>query len=339
MPVKQREQGFQRLPRRDLGRRSFLRLSAAAAAYAGLPLPRALAQGYPNRQITLICAFGAGTGTDTVARFVADGLGKATGQTIIVENRAGANGQIAARAVATASPDGYTVLFSSQTTHAMNPWFYKSLPYDPIKDFIPVSTTNRAPLVLVAPPSFPANNVQELVALARSKPGHFTFAHPNGSSRGGAELFKMLAKIDLRDVPYKTAPQALADLMGERVDMMWGDLFTCMPLIKDRKLKALGVTSDTRMDAAPEIPTIQEQGLPGYLFIAWLAAWVPANTPSDTVDRLASLIGSHVRANADWFKPTGNEAFVLAGADLAKFQAQELQKWHDIVKSAGIQPE
>ena len=193
--------------------------------------------------------------------------------------------------------------------------------------------------MLVAPPSFPAGNVQELIAAAKSNPGRFTFAHPNGSSRGGAELFKMMTKVDLRDVPYKTAPQALSDLMGERVDMMWGDLFTALPLIKSGKLKALGMTGNTRMESAPDVPTIQEQGVPGYEFISWLALWVPANTPAGIVDRLESLIAAHVKANADWFKPSGNEVFLMKGDELRKFQSDEIRKWSDIVKSAGIEPE
>jgi tripartite-type tricarboxylate transporter receptor subunit TctC len=313
-------------------------LLAALALHAGF-MQAARAQEYPSRPITMIVAFAAGTGTDNAARFIAEGLRKETGQTVIVENKPGANGGIAAAAVAKAKPDGYTILVSTQTTHAANLALYRSLPYDPVKDFVPVTTFFRSPMVLVTRASFPANSVTELVALAKANPGKYTFAHANGAARASGEYFKMLAKVDLVNIPYQSAPQAITDMLGDRVDMMWADGFTSMPMVRAGKLKALGVTSDARTDAVPGVPTIAEQGVVGYELQGWVAVWAPAGTPAPIVSRLADLIGRYARANEGWFKPVVSDMYVVSGKTFADFQASEIKKWGDIMRAAGVEPE
>lgn len=201
------------------------------------------AQSYPSKPIKIVVAFGAGTATDSAARLIGAQISKATGQAVVVENRPGANGFLGAETVARAEPDGYTVLVSTQTTHAANPALFKSLPYDPIRGFIPVSPITRGAFFLVAAPSFPANNVRELIALAKKKPGEYTFGHSSSSARAGGELFRLLAKVDLRGVAYKTAPQVITDILGGHVDLTWADGVTAMPAVRAGKLKVLGVTS------------------------------------------------------------------------------------------------
>jgi tripartite-type tricarboxylate transporter receptor subunit TctC len=304
---------------------------------AALPLAAA-AQTFPAKPVKMIVPFGAGTVTDAAARLVADHIHKATGQTVIVDNRAGANGILGADAVAKSAPDGYTVLVSTQTTHAANPALYKSLPYDPARDFVPVGPVSRGALVLVAAPSFPASNVAELIALARKNPGTYTFAHANASARAGGELFKMLAHVALRDVPYKTTPQAITDMLGGHVDLMWSDGFTALSQVKAGKLKALGTTGTTRM-AAAGVPTIAEQGVVGYELYAWTGVWLPAKTPHEIVNRLADWVQAAAKANAATFANQGLEPFTMPATEFAAFQANEVEKWARIVKAAGIAPE
>jgi tripartite-type tricarboxylate transporter receptor subunit TctC len=311
----------------------------AALLAAALSWGKAQAEDYPTKPITMVVAFAAGTGTDSAARFMAEGIRKETGQPVIIENKPGANGAIAAAAVAKARKDGYTILVSTQTTHAANLALYKSLPYDPVNDFVPVTTFFRSPMVLVARPSFPANSVTELVALAKTNPGKYTFAHANGAARAGGEYFKMLAKVDLVNIPYNAAPQAITDMVGERVDMMWADGFTSMPMVRAGKLKALGVTSATRIDSVPGVPTIAEQGVTGYELQGWVAVWAPAGTPAPVVARLADLIGRYAQDNPGWFAPVVSQMYLLTGKEFANFQSSEIRKWGDIMRNAGVEPE
>jgi len=311
--------------------------SLLMVALTALPLAAA-AQTFPTKPVKMIVPFGAGTVTDAAARLVAEHIHKATGQAVIVDNRAGANGVLGADAAAKSAPDGYTVLVSTQTTQAANPALFKVLPYNPVRDFIPVGPVSRGALVLVAVPSFPANNVAELIALAKKTPGKYTFAHANASARAGGELFKMLAQVDLRDVPYKTAPQAITDMMGGHVDLMWSDGFTALSQVKAGKLKALGTTGTTRMPAAG-VPTIAEQGVAGYELYAWTGVWLPAKTPPEIVNSFADWVQAAAKANAATFDSQGLEPFTMPAKEFAVFQATEVEKWARIVKAAGIMPE
>jgi tripartite-type tricarboxylate transporter receptor subunit TctC len=311
--------------------------SLLIAALTAIPLAAAT-QTLPAKPIKMIVPFGAGTVTDSAARLVADHITKATGQPVIVDNRAGANGILGADAAAKSTPDGYTVLVGTQTTQAANPSLFKALPYSPAQDFIPVGPISRGALVLVASPSFPANNVTELIALAKKNPGKYTFGHSSSSARAGGELFKMLAHVDLRDVPYKSAPQVLTDMLGGHVDLTWSDGFTALTQVKTGKLKALGTTGATRMPAAG-VPTIAEQGVAGYELYGWTGLWVPAKTPPDVVNRYAEWVQAAVKANTAAFASQGLEPFTMSPKEFASFQAAEIEKWARIVKAAGITPE
>jgi len=207
-------------------------LGLLAGMAVSLALPVA-AQDFPSKPIRIIAPFGPGTATDTVARVVAAEMGKLTGQSVVVENKPGAEGQIGAQAAATAAPDGYTMFITTQTTQAMNSHVYKSLAYDPVKSFTPISGLTLGAQVVMVKNELPVKTVGELIELARKKPGQLSFGSGNGSSRGGAELFRIMAKVDLLGVPYKTQPQAISDLLGGRIDVIFSDFTTGLPPVLD----------------------------------------------------------------------------------------------------------
>lgn len=323
--------------RPSMPRRRALTLGLAGLAAA----PRAFAQAdaYPNRQMRFIVSFPAGSATDQVARLIAAQLTKATGQTIVIDNRGGASGMIACEAVAKAPPDGYTVLVTTGTTHAANPSLFKKLPYDPVKDFVPVTSASNNAFVLVVAPSSPANSVADLARLARAQPGKLSFASGNAPSRIGGEMFKMMANVDLLHVPYKGAPQALTDLMGGQVSMMWTDLRTGMPQVAAGKLKALAVTGAKRLALYPNIPTMIEQGFPDYVLSNWVGVYLPAGTPQAIANRLNALVHAAVRADQVSHENTGGEVMLLAPTDFAALQARDTAMWARVTKAAGMEPE
>ncbi len=306
-----------------------------------LPAAAALAQAtdYPNKPIRFIVAFPAGSATDQAARLTAQQITKATGQGVVIDNRGGANGFIAAEAVAKAPPDGYTVLVTTGTTHAANPALFKKLPYDPVKDFTPITPLSNNAFVLVVAPNFPANSVADLAKLAKANPGKYSFASGNAPSRVGGEMFKMMAGVDLLHVPYKGAPQALTDILGGQVSMMWTDLRTGMPLVQGGKLKALAVTSQKRLALAPTIPTMIEQGYPDYVLANWVGVYLPAKAPADIVGKLNALIHAAVKADQAGHESTGGEVMLLSPADFAKLQASDTAMWARVTKAAGMEPE
>ncbi len=311
-----------------------------AAGMAVLPAP-ALAQAdtYPNKPVRFIISFPAGSATDQVARLIAPQFTKATGQSVVVDNRGGAAGFIACEAVAKAAPDGYTVLFTTGTTHAANPSLFKKLPYDPVKDFMPVSTLSMNDFVLVVLPSFPANNVAELAQLARASPGKYSFASGNAPSRIGGEMFKMMSGTNLLHVPYRGAPQALGDLLGGQVSMIFSDLRTAMPQVAGGKLKALAVTGRKRLVVAPNVPTMIEQGFPDYDLFNWVGAYLPAKTPPEIANKLNALLHAAVKADHTAHETTGGEVRLTTPADFAKIQAADTAMWARVVKAAGMEPE
>jgi len=299
----------------------------------------ASAQAYPSKPVKLIVAFGPGTATDAVARFVGNHISKSTGQPVIVDNKGGANGFIASEFVAKSAPDGYTLLITTQTTHAANPSLFRKLPYDPVKEFTPVSSIGRGALVLVAAPGFPANNVAELTALAKKQPGKLSFGAGNASARAGGELYRMLGNVDLLHVPYKSAPQAILDLLSGRIDLIWADVYTGMTQVKAGKLKALATTGAARLRTAPGVPTMIEQGVAGYELYAWTGAFLPAKAPVELVRRVNELIVAAIKADPAFFDASGSEAHPLSPEEFARFQAREIALWAKIVKAAGIEPE
>lgn len=299
----------------------------------------AQATDYPNKPIRFIVAFPAGSATDQAARLVAHQMTKATGQSIVIDNRGGANGFIASEAVAKAPTDGYTVLLTTGTTHAANPALFKKLPYDPVKDFAPVTSLSNNAFVLVVPPNFPANSVADLAKLAKASPGKYSFASGNAPSRIGGEMFKMMAGVDLLHVPYKGAPQALTDILGGQVSMMWADLRTGMPMVQSGKMKALAVTGQKRLALAPNIPTMIEQGYPDYLLANWVGVYLPARTPVDIVNKLNALVHAAVKADQAGHESTGGEIQISSPAEFAKLQANDTAMWARVTKAAGMEPE
>ena len=321
-------------------RRRVLAASVGVSAIAALP-SALLAQtdSYPNKQLRFIVSFPAGSATDQVARLIAPQITRQTGQTVIVDNRGGASGFIAAEAAAKAPPDGYTVLITTGTTHAANPALFKKLPYDPVKDFVPVAALSDNGFILVVPPSFPANTVQEMAALAKANPGKYSFASANAPSRIGGEMFKMMAGVNLLHVPYKGAPQALTDVLGGQVSMMWTDLRTGMPQVQGGKLKALAVTTRTRLKLTPQIPTMIEAGYPDYVLTNWVGAYLPANTPPAIAAKLNSLLQVAVKAETAAYESTGSEVMLVGLDDFAKLQARDTAMWARVTKAAGMEPE
>jgi tripartite-type tricarboxylate transporter receptor subunit TctC len=315
-------------------------LAGLAAPLAGrAPLARAQSETYPNRQMRFVVSFPAGSATDQVARLIAAPITKATGQTIVIDNRGGASGMIACEAVAKAPPDGYTVLITTGTTHAANPSLFRKLPYDPVKDFAPVTSMSNNAFVLVVAPTFPAASVADLAKLAKANPGKYSFASANAPSRIGGELFRMMAGVDLLHVPYKGAPQALTDLMGGQVSMMWTDLRTGMPQVQAGKLKALAVTGTKRLAMAPALGTMIEAGYPDYVLANWVGAYLPAGTPATVVARLNALIHAAVRADQASHENTGGEVYLTSPADFAALQARDTAMWARVTKAAGMEPE
>jgi len=256
------------------------------------------AQDFPTRPIHLIAPFGPGTATDTVARVLAAELTRLTGQSVVVDNRAGAEGQIGAQAAATAAPDGYTLFVTTQTTQAINQHVYKSLLYDPVKSFAPISALSGGAQMVIVRNELPVKSIAELIALARAQPGKLTFGSGNGSARGAAELFKIMAKVDLLGVPYKTQPQVLADLMGGRIDVTFSDFTVGLPPVRDGRARGLAVTSPQRWPGLEQYPTVAESGVPGYASQPWNAAYAPAGTPRPIIDKLNKLIREAVASEA-----------------------------------------
>jgi len=302
-----------------------------------LALPAA-AQDYPNKPIRIIAPFGPGTATDTVARVIASELSSRTGQSVVVDNKPGAEGQIGAQMAAAAAPDGYTIFVTTQTTQAINQHVYKNLSYDPVKSFAPVSGLSRGAQIVMVRNDLPVKSVADLIALARAQPGKLTFGSGNGSARGAAELFKIMAKVDLLGVPYKTQPQVIADLLGDRIDVTFSDFTTGLPPVRDGRARGLAVTSPQRYPGLDQFPTVAESGLPGYASQPWNAAYVPAGTPRPIIDKLNRLIREAVLSETygNLMHTTLGVVFPGSPEELAAFQENEIRKWGEVVSIAGM---
>ncbi|WP_244214834.1 tripartite tricarboxylate transporter substrate binding protein [Cupriavidus plantarum] len=301
-------------------------------------VPLATAQEWPTKPIRMIVPYPPGGPTDIVARVVGQKLSERLGQTIVVDNRPGAGGNIGADTVAKSAPDGYTLLVAT-TAHAINMTLFTKPGYSTSKDFAPVSMLTSGPLVLVTAPSTPAKNVAELIALARAKPGAITFASSgNGQSTHlAAELFDSMAGVKMTHVPYKGSAPALTDVMAGQATVMFDTMLSSMPFVRDGKLKALAVTGTARSPAAPDVPTMAEAGVAGYEATAWNALLVPANTPPAVVNKLsdalkAVLTQEDVRAR---FATQGFAAAWTSPADTGRFIAREIDKWGKVVKASG----
>ena len=313
---------------------------------AGLTSLAAFAQGgaaasapFPSKAITIVVGSSPGSTTDGLARAIGAEITAATKVPVVVENKAGASGGIAAQSVARAAPDGYTLFITTNTTQAANPHLFRKLAYDPVKDFAPVGALVKGYLLLVTNPRIAARNVTELSAIARKQP--LTFGAGSSSARVAAELFQQMTQTQLTYVPYKANPQAMVDLVGGQVDLMIVDLTTSLPQVKAGKLKALGVSSPSRSPLVPELPTIAEAGLPGYEISYWNAVYAPAGTPAPVVERINALMRKAMTAEPvkRFVEQNGMEPFTSSPSELASFQAAEYKRWGAVIKTAGIQPE
>lgn len=315
--------------------------AAAALALGPAGMASAQAPAYPAKAITFVVPFAAGSATDQLARALGQSVSADTKQPVVVDNKGGASGMIAAQAVAKAAPDGYTVLITTNTTHAANEHLYKKLSYDPVKDFAPVTGLGKGGQVLVVNASAPYKSLAELLDFARKNPGKLSFGSGSSSSRMAGEMLKQLAHVDILHVPYKSNPLAITDLLGGQIDMMITDTSTGVPQIKSGKLRALGYSTQKRGAQLPDVPTIAEAGVKGYDMGYWFAAYVPAGTPAPIVARLNELLGAATKSAAakSFFDNAGSEAWTTTPDELAKFQAAETQKWGKVIKAAGIEPE
>jgi tripartite-type tricarboxylate transporter receptor subunit TctC len=318
-------------------------LTAAALALAAAVLTASLAtaQTYPSRVIKFVVPFAAGSATDALARILGDHASKTLGQSIIIENLAGANGVLAAQNVARAEPDGHTVLITTNTTHGANQSLMKTVPYDAIASFEPVTKLGTITLALITNPAVPAKTVPELIAHAGKNPGKLTVGYGSSSSRIAGEMLRTMGSIDIRPVPYKSNPQAITDLLGGQIDIIFADLSTTMPQVRAGKANGLAVSTAKRSVLAPDLPTMDEAGVKGYDLAAWFAAFVPAKTPQPVVDALreALVVALNDKATQDKLLATGIEPESSTPAALKDFVGSEIKKWAEIVKAAGIQPE
>jgi tripartite-type tricarboxylate transporter receptor subunit TctC len=296
------------------------------------------AQSYPNKPVRVVVPYPPGGPTDIVARVLFQQVSEATGQQFLVDNRAGAGGNIGAEIVAKSPADGYTLLIGT-TAHAINMSLFKNLSYDVQKDFAPVSLLTQGPLVLVAHPQFPANSIKEVIELAKSKSGGLNFASSgNGQSTHlSAELFNTMAGIKMSHVPYKGSAPALTDVMSGQVDVMFDTTLSAMPFVKAGKLKALGLTSPVRSPAAPDVPTIAESGLPGYEVFAWNGVFVPAGTPKAIIQQLNDQIRKAMLLPEvkDKFSAQGFAASWNSPENFGVFVKNEVDKWSRTVKASG----
>ena len=302
----------------------------------------AYSQSYPVKAIRLIVTYPAGGGADAMARLISPKLSEALGQPVLVENRGGASGTIAADQVAKSPPDGYTLMLDA-TAYAVNPSLYPKLPYDPDKAFAPVTLLVLFPNIVVVHPAFPASSIEELIRKIKSEPGKIAFASSgNGSAQHlAAELFRQRAGLDMVHVPYKGGGPALIDVMGGQVPVYFGNMASALPHVKNGKLKALAVTGAKRSPAAPELPTVAESGMPGYQVYEWNAIFAPAGTPGAVINRLQSEISKVVRIPEvrDRVLALGGEIVASSPAELGAWVREQSASWSRVVRAANIKPE
>lgn len=313
---------------------------ALAAAAACLAFPAA-AQTYPDKPITFIVPFAAGSATDQLARALGQAVTEQTKQSVVVENKPGANAFIGAQAAAKAPRDGYSVLITTNTTHAANEHLFRKLPYDPVKDFEPVTLLSRGGQILVVNNDLPVNSVQDLVKLAKERPGKLSFGYGSSSSRIAGELFKQMTGTYIVGIPYRSNPPAVTDLIGGQIQFMITDMATGLPQAKAGKVRPLGVSTTKRTPLAPELPTLSEAGIKGYEMSFWFAAYVPAGTPPAVVARLNDILVAANKSQTvgNFYAQNGFEALMGEPEDLRKFQAAESDKWRKIITAAGIEKE
>ncbi len=326
-------------PLRRLALATLAAAGLAAAAGACRPGSGGLSEGKP---IHIVVTFSTGGAPDTLARLIGERLNADWGVPVIVDNKPGAGGNTGADAVAKAPADGYTLVVGTVGTHAINGALYAKMPYDMVKDFAPVTLLATTPNLLVVNNGVPAKNVQELIALGK-KEGRMTFASSGSgtSIHVSGELFKTMTGIDMEHIPYKGRATAIPDLLGGRVTMMFDNMPSSLPLVREGKLRGLGVTSAKRSPAAPDIPTIAEQGLPGFEAVSWFALFAPAGTPKPVVDKIQAQVKKILDSPAVSKKLSdiGLEPVGSTAEELAAYQRAEIAKWAKVVKDSGAKVE
>jgi tripartite-type tricarboxylate transporter receptor subunit TctC len=315
---------------------------ACAAAVVAAGSGTAVAQNYPVKTVRLIAASSPGSAVDIVARIVAQKLTEQLGQQVIVDNRAGAGGNLGAELAAKAPTDGYSI-FMASPAHAINTGLYRKLNYDLVRDFAPVSLATMGQYVIVVHPSLPAKSVKELIALARAKPAQLNYASAGSGNAThlAGELFNSMAHVKLVHVPYKGSGPAVTDLMGGQVQLMFANLVAAMPQVKSGKLRALAITGPKRTVAVPELPTVAEAGVPGYEVTSWFGVLVPAGTAREIIAKLNSELARALRA------PDVRERLATDGAEpspstpeqFGAYIKTEIEKWTKVIRNANIAPE
>jgi tripartite-type tricarboxylate transporter receptor subunit TctC len=313
----------------------------ALGAVAGVQA-QSVAQAFPNKPIRIVVTFTSGGAPDIIARLLGERFTAAWGQPVIIDNKPGSGGNIGADFVAKAAPDGYTLVVGTVGTHSINGALYAKMPYDMVKDFSPVSLVATTPNMLVVNNDVPARTVKELIDLGKHE-GKMSFASSGSgtSIHVSGELFKSMTGIDMTHIPYKGRASARPDLLGGRVTMMFDNMPSSLPLVREGKLRALGVTSLTRAAAAPDIPTIAESGLPGFEAVSWFAVFAPAGTPKPVVDKIQAEI-SRILKTPDVAKrltDIGLEPVGSTAEELAAYQRSEITKWAKVVKDSGASAE
>ena len=322
--------------------RRFALGSIASAVVLGAGLlggTSALAQAYPTKPVTIIVPFAAGGTTDILARIIGQALTAELGQSVVVDNRAGAGGNIGGQAAAKATPDGHTLFMGTVGTHAINASLYKKMPFDPVKDFAPLTRVANVPNLLVANPAQPYKSVKDLIAYAKANPGKVNFGSSgNGSSiHLSGELFKSLAKVDMQHVPYKGSAPAVTDLLGNQIGIMFDNMPSAIPHVRSGKLVPLAVTTAKRSPELPNVPTIAEAGVPGYEATSWFGMFAPAGTPAPVLAKLNAAIVK-VLGQPDVKKKIneqGAEVYSETPEQFAAFIQVESVKWGKVVKESG----
>ena len=296
---------------------------------------------WPSKPISLVIPFAAGSGTDSVGRVIAQKLSERLKQQVIVDNKAGASAQIGAEYVAKARADGYTLLMTTNTSHSANPSLFKTLRYDPIRDFTPIVRTGDLPFALVVSAASPVKTVKDLVDFARANPGKVSYATPNSTSLVASETIRVMAKIDIVGIPYKSSPQALTDLMGGQLQMYVADFGSGLPSIKGGKVRALAVMAARRSSILPDTPPMADT-LPGFDIISWNGIFGPANLPRPIVERLSNEVQA-ILAEKDVQEKLSNIGFEVSPSrspeEFTKYVGDQLALWTRLIKQANIQPE
>lgn len=316
---------------------------ALAAVFAILPAiigTVARAQDYPQREIHLYVGFAAGSGADLLARYIGSKLSEKAGQPVIVENKPGASATIGAQAAALAKPDGYTLLLTGSSTHATAPSLFKKLPFDPVKDFTPITTVQKLAFVLMVDAKTPVNTVAELTDFLKKK-GKTSYGVSNTTSLAAGEQYKTATGLDVLRVNYKATQEAVRDLYAGLIDFMFIDAGFAMQQARDGKMRALAVTSAQRIAVAPEVPTLIESGFAGFELTPWWGMYGPAGLPQPIVDKLAGWLNEIMASEETkkFFASTGADPFLGDAKLLADFQVKEIEKWRQIFRAANVEPE